>query len=96
MLSFYSELEKIAKAKEQASPTPELNRWIHKVTRQAKKRGYTGFHITVDDPRHPLGGGSAHYTIGRNKKKSPIPSLRKTMKRWEKKNGFDPEHDWRH
>ena len=89
-------IEKIAKRKNRQK-IPPTNKWIMKVMKQAKRRGYTGFHIAVDDPNHPLGGGSAHYTINRNKKRtSPIPTLRKSMKRWERKNGFNPNHDWRH
>jgi ABC-type oligopeptide transport system ATPase subunit len=68
-----------------------LNIWLNKIKNEAKEKGYDNYFMSVEDPNHPLGGGSLTSTT---KKDNLMRALRKVQVEWEKKKGLDPDHDW--
>lgn len=89
--SLISKLEK----KSGASSVPPLNRWLHRVAKDAERRGYQNLFVVAGDPEHPLGGGSVTRTEGSGSSAKLVKKLRRQLARWERRRGMDPGHDWR-
>ena len=76
---------------------PDLNKWIKSIEEEARRRGVRDMHVVMSHPKHPLGGGSAHYTTDLDKDSKSallVKALRGKMREWEKSQGLDPDHDW--
>lgn len=80
--------EKVAKKSE----TPSASKWLQSTKAEARKRGYSLFAV-VEDPKHPHGGGSVT-SIRPGHEGDAIRNARKAHAKWEKKHGYDPDHDW--
>jgi hypothetical protein len=76
----------------EAQGLPESQAWLHKVRTEAKKNGYSIFAI-VEDPAHPLGGGSIT-TVLPGHTGDAIRNARAAHVAWEQAHGYDPAHSW--
>jgi hypothetical protein len=67
-----------------------LRKWLHKVKGEAKKKGFKGLALVVDDPRVSDGGGSISFSADL---KGGAAAARSALVSWEKKQGLNPNHD---
>lgn len=83
---FFDELSKIA-----GKDLPEINQWLAHMQDDAKQKGYNVFAV-AEDPSKRTGASIVQV---KGSKRGAVRNARKSHTKWERKFGFDPQHDWR-